>query len=46
MNGLVTMFTQWFKVGLMSDARDMVCLTPDIMRWVECMAKLLRALSP
>ena len=46
MKGLVTMLTQWLKVGLMRLASDMVCFTPDIMRWVECMAKLERALSP
>ena len=44
MKGLVTMFTQWR--GLIRWARLMVCLTPFIMRWLECMARLLRALSP
>ena len=44
MKGLVTMLTQW--MGLMRVARFMVCFTPDMMRWVECMARLLRALSP
>ena len=44
LNGLVTMLTQW--MGLMRVARFMVCFTLDMMRWVECMARLLRALSP
>ena len=46
MKGLVTMLTQWLMVGLMREAMDMVCFTPDMIRCVECMAKLLRALSP
>ena len=44
MKGLVTMLTQWR--GLIRWARFMVCLTPCIRRWLECMARLLRALSP
>merc|ERR1719270_3265061 len=48
MNGLVTMLTH--LMGLISLARDMVCFTPCstplIRMWVECIAKLLRALSP
>ena len=47
MKGLVTwltMLTRW--KGLIMVARSMVCFTPDIKRWLECIAKLLRALSP
>ena len=44
MKGLVTMLTQCR--GLIRCARLMVCFTPCIRRWLECMARLLRALSP
>ena len=40
----LTMFIRW--KGLIMCARFMVFFTPDIKRWLECMAKLLRALSP
>ena len=44
MKGLVTILTQWR--GLIRWARLMVCFTPFMMMWLECMARLLRALSP
>lgn len=44
MKGLVTMLKRWR--GLMRWARLMVCCTPLISRWLECIARLLSALSP
>ena len=44
MKGLVTMLTQCS--GLIRWARFMVYLTLCIMRWEECIARLLSALSP
>ena len=44
MKGLVTLLTHW--KGLIRFAKSMVCLTPFMRRWVECMARLLNALSP
>ena len=44
MKGLVTLLTHW--KGLIKLAKSMVCLTPFISRWVECIARLLSALSP
>jgi len=44
MKGLVTVLTHW--KGLIRFARSMVCFTPFIRKCVDCMARLLSALSP
>ena len=44
MKGFVTLLTHWN--GLIRLAKSMVCFTPFIRKCVDCMARLLKALSP